>query len=98
MKSTELGGKQGKMDNLNKILWETYQATPGLVIERAKELKPEKKGRKPLEIGQSCKRTISTKGRLAWEGNKERKPSQLLRLLGWTRVSDSTAPSPRQGG
>jgi len=47
----------------------------------AKDLKPEKPGRKPFEEGESCKRIISGGGLSVREENKESNTSQLPRLL-----------------
>ena len=81
IKSSISGGKEGNTANLHRKSWDTKRATLGLATGGAKDLKPEKLGRNPLEEGGSWRRTRSVGGPSAREENKERNTSQLPRLL-----------------
>ena len=56
-------------------------ATLGLSVGGAKDLKPVKRGRKPLLDGGSCSRMTSACRAPTRELNRERNTSQLPRLL-----------------
>ena len=55
--------------------------TLGLAVGGAKDLKPVKRGRKPLLEGGSCNRTMSAWRVPTREPKRERNTSQLPRLL-----------------
>jgi len=81
IKSSVSGGKEGSTANFPRKSKDIYQGTLGLATGGAKDLKPEKLGRKPWEEGGSWRRTMSGGEPSIKEENKERNTSQLPQLL-----------------
>ena len=73
IKSSVSGGKKGNTANFCKQSRDTEQATLGLAMGGAKDLKPETVGRKPLEERGSCRRRTLAGGPSARDGKQRKK-------------------------